>query len=178
MSARRDISQSGQFTPLLNRLQDISHDSVKPLLDHHTTLDPHSGIILVSLDLTPEEHAGLSFHFHGARIVTGEHNYVNPHYHKIGIEPYYLLSGIGEMNLGFVEENRVEWDEPRLVEAGELIVVEETEVHSLRNKGKDPLDFVFACPEKHLVDNNSTHPEGDRYFTAHLENGFPPQYAK
>lgn len=164
---------------VINHLKSISHQQLSSLLDEKHAVDSRVGIVLVSLPGEMISTTGYTYHFHGARVLTGHANFVKPHYHKIGEEPYHILSGSnGEMNLGVVQDNRVVWKEPQEVAAGDVIVVKEREVHSLRNRGEESLDFTFACPDEHLIDHGDDHPEGDRYFTKDLEDGIPSWYPK
>ncbi len=164
--------------PVVAKLQTINYDQVKPLLDAKHKADPLAGIAIAHLEdpavVTPDG----EYHFHAARVFTSspEHpNFVKPHYHTIGEEPYVILSGSGgEMNLGRVLDGQVNWDAPKNVSEGETVIVEEGQVHSLRNTGEQPLDFVFGCPDTHLQDPPL--PGADRFFTASLPNGTPPQY--
>lgn len=161
----------------------IKHDDIKSLLDEKHSADPVAGIAIVNLpNIEVKNSAGLIYHFHAGRVFTSSPtspNFVNPHYHLIGTEPYYILTGDGcEMNLGRVVDGKVNWNPPRIVESGDLVEVQEGEVHSLRNTGKDPLDFTFACPDEHLVDHTPEHPEGDRYVVKDLPNGLPAHYPK
>lgn len=167
-------------TAVIERLQSVLPSDVSPLLDaklHEAhAVDASAGIVIIGLPGKVETDKGV-YHFHGARVLTGAGNFVKPHYHNIGSEPYHILAGDnGEMNLGRVVDGEVKWDEPKLIRAGGLVIVQEGQVHSLRNNGEVPLDFAFACPNEHLVDNGEEHPEGDRYFTADLIHGTPPWY--
>ena len=169
--------------PVRERLRAITHQQVKPLLDAKHEADPVAGIAIANLvDIEPVTTDKGEYHFHAARVFTSspEHpNFVNPHYHTKGEEPYRILSGEGgEMNLGRVENGSVVWDTPFQVKEGQEIEVQEGQVHSLRNTGEEPLDFTFACPDEHLIDNSSEHPEGDRYIVRDLPNGIPPQYPR
>ncbi len=166
---------------ITNQLLKITHNEIKPLLDAKQTADPIAGIAIVNIpEIELENSQGLKYHFHAARVFPSSPtapNFVNPHYHLKGEEPYNILSGeAGEMNLGKIVDGKVKWQEPKNVKAGDLIEVQEAEVHSLRNIGDTPFDFTFACPDIHLVDNSTEHPEGDRYLTKDLPNGIPPQY--
>ena len=169
--------------PVIDRLKSLTHDKVKPLLDAKHDADPIAGIAIVNLtEIESVKTDKGEYHFHAARVFTSTletPNFVNPHYHKIGEEPYNILeSDGGEMNLGQVVDRRVVWDAPQAVSTGEIINVKEGQVHSLRNTGDKPLDFTFACPDNHLVDNSPEKPDGDRYLTKNLPNGIPPQYPK
>lgn len=165
--------------PVVSRLQTIAHSDVASLLDKEQA-DRKAGIAHVKLEtLGSLETADGKYHFHAARVFSsedGQEAYVNPHYHTVGEEPYVILkSRSGEMNTGRKVDGEVVWDEPRTVSEGETIIVEEGQVHSLRNTGDEPLDFVFACPDSHLTDPPA---EGaDRFFTAELRNGIPPHYS-
>lgn len=171
------------MSEVLDRLQQITLQEIEPMLDAKHSADPVAGIAIVNIpnvEVTNEQ--GLVYHFHGARVFPSSKdkpNFVNPHYHLKGIEPYNILRGEnGEMNLGKVVNGEVVWENPRLVKTGDLVIVEEAQVHSLRNTGDMPLDFTFACPDIHLVDNSLARPDGDRYLTKDLKNGIPPQYPK
>ena len=164
------------------KLLKISLNEVKPFLDAKHSADPVVGIVIVDLpELEIEGSSGFIYHFHAARIFTSSNetpNFVNPHYHMKGEEPYHILAGDkGEMNIGKVVDGKVLWQEPKIIKTGDLIEVQEGEVHSLRNLGLTPLDFTFACPDEHLIDHSSEQPEGDRYLTKNLQDGFPSQYS-
>lgn len=179
-ASESEISQAG---PVVDRLKSLTQERIKPLLDAKHEADPVAGIAIANLtDVEPVETDKGIYHFHAARVFTSTPetpNFVNPHYHMIGEEPYNILSSDGgEMNLGYVRDGKVEWDAPRAVSTGEIINVKEGQVHSLRNTGNEALDFTFACPDNHLVDNSSEKPEGDRYLTKDLPSGIPPQYPK
>lgn len=176
-------AEGGRSQQVIDRLKSLTYDQIKPLLDAKHEADPVAGIAIANLtDVEPVETDKGVYHFHAARVFTSTPetpNFVNPHYHTVGEEPYNILSSDGgEMNLGYVKDGEVVWDAPRTVVAGELINVKERQVHSLRNTGQEPLDFTFACPDNHLVDNSSEKPDGDRYLTRNLPNGIPPQYPK
>ena len=175
--------QPSKIQNVRETLRGFELESVKPLLDEKHDIDPTVGIVIVGLGGETMRQAGQKYHYHGAKILTSspEHpNFVKPHFHKHGEEPYRILSGDGcEMNLGRVENEEVTWNEPIMVKPGDEIEVQEGEVHSLRNTGEEELIFIFACPNSHLEDFDSeNHPNGDRYIVADLPNGLPPQYPK
>lgn len=167
-----------RVAPVVFKLQEIKHMDVVGLLDKEQA-DQLAGIAHVELkNLGSLKTADGEYNFHAARVFSSspdQPSYVKPHYHTIGEEPYVILkSNGGEMNTGRVVDEKVVWDKPRTVSAGETIIVEEGQVHSLRNIDEESLDFVFACPQSHLTDPPA---EGaDRFFTASLPNGTPPQY--
>lgn len=146
-------------------------------------VDPKAGIVILPLEeIPPVDHEGQSYNFYGARVMPASPdnpNYVNPHVHQEGLEPYRFVAGSGgEMNKGRIEDGSVVWDEPKTVAPGETEIINPGEVHSFRNTAETPFDFAFACPDSHLVDHTQQQPEGDRQFTANLglENALPPQY--
>lgn len=175
--------------PVVDRLKEFDPQMIKDALDKVHSPDQKAGIIIAHLDdISPIETPDGSYKFHAARVLTEGSpeapNYVNPHLHEEGEEPYLIIAGSDmEINLGRVvndnEGNRsVAWDEPKLIKAGDVIIVEEGQVHSLRNTGKEPVDFIFACPQSHLTDKTEENPQGDRQFTKNLPNGIPSHYPK
>ncbi len=173
---------------VLDRLRSINPGEAKARLDaeqkERHRVDPQAGIIIVHLPDEPvNTEDGLEYRFHLARILpaqSGQQNFVTPHLHKIGGEPYRYLGGSdGEMNTGRVEGDRVEWNDPEHAVPGAEVMVKEGEVHSLRNKGGDYYDFAFACPNAHLEDNDPVaRPTGDRYIVKDMPGGIPPWYSK
>lgn len=81
---------------------------------------------------------------------------LKPHYHKYGIEIYQILEGSGEMKVGKVNADSVQWDKSFRVEPGDCFTINEKQVHQLINNSNKPLKAVFTCPELHL--------SSDRYF--------------
>lgn len=170
------------MSQITDTLKSIRHIQISPILDANSLLDPSVGIVLVNLEISPLMYDEYEFHFHAARIMPlapGVPNFVNPHYHLKGVEPYYILKAADAMmTLGVVESNKIVWNEPQKVKPGDFIEVQEKQAHTLINNGQEPLDFAFACPDEHLINNDEKHPEGDRYFTKDLENGIPSWYPK
>lgn len=173
------------IAPIVDDLAALDPSAVKAVLDRKLAethaVDPSAGILIAPLEgAEPRDLNGQTFRFYGARILpagTEAPNYVIPHVHQVGVEPYYIFEGTGgEMNTGRIEEGRVIWNAPRTVLPGEAIVIEEGQVHSLRNTGETDFDFAFASPDSHLVDKNPEQPKGDRVFTTNLENPLPPHY--
>lgn len=167
---------------ILSTLRSFSEDQIKQLLDAKHTPDSKAGIIIVPLEVPELKNEQRQIYkFFAARVLPKSMNpqhFVNPHYHKHGEEPYLFIYGDkGEMNTGYVKDNEVIWNIPKIVVPGEIYSVKENEVHSFRNIGENPYDFAFACPSLHLVDYDlQAHPEGDRYFTKDLTNGMPQGY--
>jgi oxalate decarboxylase/phosphoglucose isomerase-like protein (cupin superfamily) len=155
-----------------DKLRAVPYSQVKPLLDAKQEVDPNAGIIIVPLtDIVPKVGSKWQiYRFYAARVLP--YTAVNPHYHLVGIEPYRFLSGHGVMNIGTIENGEVIWsaNATATVKPKKFFLVNEGRVHSFRNTGAEPVDFLFACPDSHLKDA----PEGDRYFTKDMKNGTTP----
>lgn len=166
--------------PIVDRLTSITHEHARPPLDAQVAVDPRAGVIIANLEgiTAMRSDAGQVYRFYAARVLPPDSdapNYVNPHVHQHGEEPYHFLSGAGgEMNSGRISSGRVRWSPATRVGPGDTVVIREGEVHSFRNNGTEPADFVFACPDSHLIDKSEDQPEGDRQFTEGLEDGIPP----
>lgn len=179
-------SVPSKIQPIIDRMTVIEHSDVVSLLDAQAAVDPRAGIIIAPLPgeqfppITSSE--GQEYDFYVARVLPPNDenpNYVNPHVHYHGEEPYRFLTGTeGEMNAGRVVDGEVVWSPSKKVGPGDFVEIQEGEVHSFRNNGSGPADFIFACPKSHLVDHSEENPEGDRYFTRDLVNGTPPWYPK
>lgn len=171
--------------PLVDQMRALDPATVKLALDQKLAeahaVDPSAGIVIAPLERVPSYDVnGQEFRFYGARILpagSDAPNYVNPHVHEVGEEPYLMLEGTGgEMNTGTIIDGRVEWDPSREVSPGEAVVIKEGQVHSLRNTGNTDFDFAFASPDSHLLDKTEEYPEGDRVFTTGLTDALPPHY--
>lgn len=69
-----------------------------------------------------------------ARLAPGQST--TPHYHPRTEEIYYILSGVGEMQIG---------DEVRMVGAGDAIAISPGQVHQLMNRGNETLKLLCCC---------------------------------
>jgi mannose-6-phosphate isomerase-like protein (cupin superfamily) len=187
MTEKVQPREINRIQPVVDSLRQILHDNVKPRLDAKLrdtqAVDPKAGIVIAPLEEVPGvENEGQTYQFYAARVLPpSEDNpkcYVIPHYHLHGQEPYRFLAGTdGEMNTGRVVDGKVEWNSPKTVQPGDEVVIQEGEVHSFRNNGSEPYDFIFACPITHLIDNDpQSKPDGDRYIVKDLPNGIPPHY--
>lgn len=94
----------------------------------------------------PELHAGES---------------VKPHYHKHGMEIYYIVHRIGKMRIGEIDQGLVRWLDERNIRIGDCYTVPEGMVHQLVNTGSGPLRAIFCCPSNHL--------DSDRFFIDIME---------
>lgn len=179
--ASAEIEKS-KINPIVERMAQMSHADIAPFLDAKAAVDPQAGIIIAPLTEIDPMIGPLDqeYDFYAARVLPPSKdnpNFVNPHVHFRGSEPYAFKSGTdGEMNIGRVAEGQVVWEDPKKVGPGDTVNIQEGQVHSFRNNGEGPADFTFACPKEHLIDKNGEHPEGDRQFTKGLKNGIPPWY--
>lgn len=171
--------------PVVEAMAKIDKERVMALLDEKHDVDKDAGIIIAHLEDESIKTPDGIYKFHGAKVLTSSEdkpNYVKPHFHNNGEEPYLIIAGDEmEINLGRVVEGddgnkKVVWDEPRRLAAGESVIVEEGQVHSLRNTGGKPVYFLFGCPDSHLTDPPAE--DADRFFTADFVDGIPSQYPK
>lgn len=151
---------------LWDALRRVSPEEARTALDR-AGCDPVVGIAIAELPGEPIGFEGQLYHVYAARVFPtrrdGGQSYVTPHLHKIGCEPYYFLDGHGEMHLGKLQGGTCQWRAPFKTECLGQLLIQENEVHSFRNTGDRPADFLFACPKSHLTDHSPEHPDGDRY---------------
>jgi mannose-6-phosphate isomerase-like protein (cupin superfamily) len=69
-----------------------------------------------------------------ARLAPGQST--TPHYHPRTEEIYYILSGVGEMQIG---------DEVWMVGVGDAIAIPPGKVHQLMNRGNEMLKLLCCC---------------------------------
>lgn len=178
-------SPRDRVMPVVEVMSRMDQVKIMGLLDEKHEVDKDAGIIIVHLEDEVLKTPDGEYKFHGAKVLTSSEdkpNYVKPHFHNKGEEPYLIIAGDEmEINLGRVTEDengnkKVVWDDPRKLSAGESVIVEEGQVHSLRNTGGKPVYFIFGCPDSHLTDPPAE--DADRFFTTDFEDGFPPQYPK
>jgi mannose-6-phosphate isomerase-like protein (cupin superfamily) len=106
-------------------------------------LDPAVGIKVARLS------GDEAFSLFGAEIAAGTK--LSAHYHREGIEIYYVLGGTGRMSLGDrMDDSRVVWQEGFEVRAGDCFTVRAGQVHQLQNTGTTVMNALFACPASHL----------------------------
>jgi mannose-6-phosphate isomerase-like protein (cupin superfamily) len=78
------------------------------------------------------------------------------HYHKEGIETYYILEGQGVIITGIIRDNTLRWNAECLVNAGDCFTIYPGEVHEFRNVSEGPLRIIASAPLNHI--------QNDRYF--------------
>jgi mannose-6-phosphate isomerase-like protein (cupin superfamily) len=145
---------------LLNRLENISFEEVKSLGDE-AVIDPSVGVSLSKLPLDPVSVDGLDFYFFAVKVNPGIQ--LKPHYHSKGVEPYYIPEGASEENVATMYlkgQNDTDFSDNKL-KPGQIKVVGEGQVHSIKNTGESPFYFVVSCPKAHLCDAGAKTEDGD-----------------
>ena len=112
------------------------------------TTDPSVGI----------RHAALSGDEHWRIHVAAIPQQVGCHFHKQGDETYEVVQGRGTLHFGEAVQaedgDRVIWETPVAVKAGDCFVVPEGYAHQLQRQGDEDLTILFACPDSHLDDES------------------------
>lgn len=72
------------------------------------------------------------------------------HYHENGVEAYHIVSGEGEIEVGSVAGERVEWLSVTAIKAGDCFSIRPGQVHCLVNSGDTLMKVVFSAPPSHL----------------------------
>lgn len=78
------------------------------------------------------------------------------HYHKEGIETYFILNGKGLVKIGSMKNDIVEWETQKAVGTGDCFTIYPKEVHEFRNLEEETLRIIATAPLNHS--------ENDRYF--------------
>jgi mannose-6-phosphate isomerase-like protein (cupin superfamily) len=133
----------GQRSALGKEIPDLKMNNLCEVLAGQE-LDPAVGIKVARL--AGDE----SFSLFGAEIAAGTK--LSAHYHREGIEIYYILGGSGRMSLGDrVDDSRVAWEEHFEVRAGDCFTVQAGQVHQLHNTGDAVMNALFGCSAAHLT---------------------------
>ncbi|MDT8903239.1 cupin domain-containing protein [Anaeroselena agilis] len=112
--------------------------------------DPGTGLSIRRLTADPQ----LSLYF--AAIDPGVT--LPAHYHKDGAEAYHIVGGRGEIAVGALKGDAVEWQQAASVKAGDCFSIRAGQVHRLVNSGDTILQVVFSAPPPHLGE--------DRFFVS------------
>lgn len=174
--SHHSMTCSGDAQILWEALRRASVEKARRALDQKE-VDPMIGIAIAEIEAGAIAFGGQSYHLYAARVfprrADGGQPYVTPHFHKIGCEPYYFLDGQGEMHMGDLDPDgrTCAWRPPIKTEIRGRLLIRENEVHSFRNTGDRPVDFLFACPKSHLIDHSAGHPEGDRHLVRESPEG-------
>jgi len=79
------------------------------------------------------------------------------HYHKEGIETYFILQGRGMVHTGTIKNENLTWNSETEVNAGDCFTIDPGEVHAFKNASEKILRILGTAPLSHTRD--------DRYFT-------------
>ena len=82
--------------------------------------------------------------------------FIPPHYHKKGIETYFILDGQGIVQTGAIENEKVFWMDERQVNTGDYFTINPGVAHRFRNISEKVLRIIATAPMSHSKD--------DRYF--------------
>ncbi len=114
-------------------------------------LDPAVGIKVARL--SGED----AFSLFGAEIEPGIK--LSAHFHREGVELYYILAGNGRMALGErLADASVLWQEVFEVRPGDCFTVQPGQVHQLHNIGDTRLQALFGCSTTHLTTDRTVLP--------------------
>ena len=75
---------------------------------------------------------------------------LRPHYHMYDIETYQILEGEGEMKVGWLVNNVVQWEETFVAKKGDCFTIEAKMVHQISNNEDSILRAIFTCPSSHV----------------------------
>lgn len=76
------------------------------------------------------------------------------HVHSRGIELYQILEGSGEIYTGKLVGEKVVWNTPKKVAAGDVFAINPGVVHQLKNTSTSvDLLLMFVCPHSHLKED-------------------------
>lgn len=73
---------------------------------------------------------------------------ITPHYHKVGTEIYYIISGQGIMHIRNIEKNI---SSKNKVFSGDIFKIDPNVIHQLENNSiEEQLILLFICDPSHL----------------------------
>lgn len=102
----------------------------------HLTGDKHTAVFAIELD---------------------PNQFIPAHYHKMGIETYFILSGKGIIHLGHMTKSRINWEQKMTVFEGDCFSIKANQVHKLENNSDKKLRLIATAPLTHATDE-------DRFF--------------
>lgn len=79
------------------------------------------------------------------------------HYHKVGIETYFILEGQGIIYLGYINKGQLIWKSKIEVKEGDCFSIEPNQVHQFENNSDQKLRLIGTAPLTHSTDE-------DRFF--------------
>lgn len=78
-----------------------------------------------------------------------KNQHIPSHYHKKGIETYFILFGEGIVSLGKVDGKRLVWGYKEKVTSGDSFTIYPNEVHKLENISEQNLRIIATTPLSH-----------------------------
>jgi mannose-6-phosphate isomerase-like protein (cupin superfamily) len=117
-------------------------------------LDPGTGLSIRRLTDDPQ------FSLYFAAIGPG--TTLPAHYHNDGAEAYHIVGGTGEIAVGALAGEAVEWHHTAAVKAGDCFSIRAGQVHRLVNSGDAILRVVFSAPPSHIGDDRFFVPAAGR----------------
>jgi len=84
--------------------------------------------------------------------------FIPAHFHKVGIETYFVLSGKGTIHLGHITHRQLLiWEHKTNVIEGDCFSIEPNQVHKFENNSTQKLRLIGIAPLTHSTDE-------DRFF--------------
>lgn len=90
-------------------------------------------------------------------IELAPNQFIPAHYHKVGIETYFILSGKGVIHLGHMTNGQLIWEHTIKVMDGDCFSIEPDQVHKFENNSDQKLRLIGTAPLTHSTDE-------DRFF--------------
>ncbi|APA00359.1 cupin domain-containing protein [Flavobacterium commune] len=90
-------------------------------------------------------------------IELAPNQFIPAHYHKVGIETYFILSGEGIIYLGNITNDKIIWDYEIKVAEGDCFSIQPNQVHKFENNSAYKLRIIGTAPLTHATDE-------DRFF--------------
>ncbi|RNL75229.1 cupin domain-containing protein [Sinomicrobium pectinilyticum] len=75
--------------------------------------------------------------------------FIPAHYHKTGIETYFILFGEGIVSIGKINGERIVWEDSKKVVSGDAFTIYPNEVHKFENVSKETLKIIATTPLSH-----------------------------
>ena len=79
-----------------------------------------------------------------------KNQHIPSHYHKKGIETYFILFGEGIVSLGKVDGKRLVWEYEEKVTSGDSFTIHPNEVHKFENISEQNLRIIATTPLSHI----------------------------
>ncbi len=94
-------------------------------------------------------------------IELNKDQFIPAHYHKKGIETYFILLGKGIVSLGKLKGEQLVWECQKQVTTGDCFTIHPNEVHKFENISEQTLRIIATTP--------LSHSEEDRFFVQENE---------